>query len=83
MVGSRPHVLWGAMAGGPARSLADWRQFRGLSMEAEEQILSGMRGSQHMFQDIEEAIPESWAEPLFGSALMWMGAFSKLEVLIG
>ena len=83
MVGSRPHASWGAMVAGPARSLADWRQFRALSTEVQEQTLSGMRGSQQMIQDIEEAIPESWTEPLFGSAPIWMGAFSRLEILIG
>ena len=58
MVGSRPHVSWGVMAAGPARSLEDWLQFRRLSEERQKECLAGMRGSELMISNILEAIPE-------------------------
>lgn len=82
MVGARPHVTWGALAGGLARNFANWRQFCVLTPEAQEQQFVGTHGSRLMTQDIEEALPEAWATPLESSAPRWMEAFTRFEVLI-
>ena len=82
MVGSRPHVSWGAMDAGPARCFGDWMQFRQLTEEHQSLRLSGMRGVQHMISDIETAIPEAWLQPRLQLPISWMGAFTRLEVLI-
>lgn len=60
MVGSKQHVLWGAMAAGLARSLGDWLQFCQLPKDIQRERVTGMRGSIVMIIDILEAIPEQW-----------------------
>ena len=62
MVGSRPHVSWGAMASGPAQSLGAWLQFQQLPEPTQRERLTGMRGSDAMVQDIVEAIPAEWTQ---------------------
>ena len=82
MLGSRPHVSWGAMAVGPARSLDDWLQFMRLSEERQRECLAGMRGSELMISDILEAIPEHWMQQQSAEAPHWMGAFTRTEIFI-
>ena len=82
MVGSRPHVSWGAMAAGPARSLGDWIQFCQLPEDGQQARLVGLRGSAAMIEDITEAIPERWTRQTLSHAPAWMGAFTRTEVLI-
>ena len=82
MVGSRPHVSWGAMASGPAQSLGVWLQFQHLTELTQRERLTGMRGSAVMIQDISEAIPAEWTQEPPLLAPSWMGAFTGTEVLI-
>ena len=63
LVGSRPHVSWGAMAGGPARTFEDWQQFQRLPKPLQAERTVGMRGSALMIADISEAIPAEWTQP--------------------
>ena len=74
--------LWGAMAAGPAHSVGKWLDFRRLSEEAQRDRLARMRGSAAMIRDIEEVISEAWTRPLETPAPTWMGAFTRLEVLL-
>ena len=82
-MGSRPHVSWGAMAGGPARTFWDWQQFQRLPEPLQAERTVGMRGSALMIADISEAIPAEWTQPAQLHAPSWMGAFTRTEVLIG
>ena len=77
MLGSKPHVLWGAMAVvgrgcGPARKLGDWLQFMRLSKERQRECLVGMRGSELMISNILEAILEHWMQQQSAEAPHWM-----------
>ena len=83
LVGSRPHVSWGAMAGGPARTFWDWQQFQRLSGPQQTERTAGMRGSALMIADVLEAIPAQWTQPAQLHPPAWMGAFTRTEVLIG
>lgn len=82
MVGARPHVSWGALAAGPARCVGEWLQFRQLPEEVQSLRLAGLRGVQHMVSDIEDALPAEWLEPIASGPISWMGAFTRLEILI-
>ena len=68
MVGSRPHVSWGAMAAGPAQSLGDWIQFCQLSKDSQQARLAGMRGCVAMIEDITEAVPKQWTRQTLSHA---------------
>ena len=82
MVGTRQHVSWGALEMGPARRLGEWLEFRQLPEEVQATRLTGMRGSAYMIADIETAIPAEWLQPMDSPAPIWMGAFSRLDILI-
>ena len=83
MLGERPHLSWGAMDSGPARSLGEWLQFRQLPMLTQEEQLRGIRGAQQMSLEIDRTIPQTWAQPMHDTSMpQWMGAFAGHEVLI-
>lgn len=44
--------------------------------------LSDVRGIPQMISDIEISIPETWLQPRMQTPINWMGAFTRLEILI-
>ena len=84
MVGSRPHVSWGAFARGPGCSVGDWLQFRELPAEQQRDRCSGMRGALQMISDVESAASAEWGQQtILPPPATWMGAFTQTEILIG
>lgn len=70
------------MVAGPAHSQGEWLDSWRLLEEAQCYRLARMRGSATMIRDIEEVIPMAWTHPLETTAPTWMGAFTRLEVLL-
>ena len=60
MVGSRPHVSWGAFARGLGRSVGDWLQFKELSVEQQRDRCREMRGALQMISNVELVVPANW-----------------------
>ena len=79
MLGSKPHVSWGAMA---ARSLGDWLHFLWLSEDDQRECLARMCGSALMISDILDAIPAHSIQQQSTDASHWMEMFTRIEVLI-
>ena len=82
MLGTRPHLAWGSLAAGPARSLGAWQDFRRLPEEMQQERLSRLRGGLAMREDIQRALIRMWQAPLEYQAPQWMGAFTQIEILI-
>ena len=62
MLGSKPHVSWGAMAPRTTKSLGDWLHFLWLPKDDQQERLVGMHGNVLMISDILEAIPKHWTQ---------------------
>ena len=60
MLGTRPHLAWGPLAAGPARSLGEWQDFSRLPEEEQQERLSHLRGGLVMREDIQRALTGMW-----------------------
>ena len=84
MVGSRPHVSWGAFSRDPGHSVGERFQFRELTEEQQRDRCSGMRGALQMISDVESSVPTDWGQQTgLSPPATWMGAFMQMEILIG
>ena len=57
--------------------------FRQLPEEQQRARLSGLRGVEQMVRDIEDAWPADWFQQREIAPTAWMGAFTRMEILIG